>query len=51
MKMRGIEFRGGDHDFVLDTGGLSVFPRLVAAGHRLQAEYPIVSTGVASSTS
>ncbi|MEJ5990377.1 ATPase domain-containing protein [Ramlibacter sp. PS3R-8] len=47
MKMRGIKFRGGEHDYVLDTGGLSVFPRLVASEHRLQAETRIVSTGVA----
>ncbi len=26
IKMRGIRFRGGEHDFNLDTGGLSVFP-------------------------
>jgi circadian clock protein KaiC len=45
-KMRGIKFRGGDHDFALDTGGLSVFPRLVAAEHRLRTEFKIVSTGV-----
>lgn len=46
LKMRGIPFRGGDHDFVLDTGGLAVFPRLVAAEHRLQAEHRVVSSGV-----
>lgn len=46
LKMRGIKFRGGDHDFVLDTGGLSVFPRLVAAEHRVDGEYRVVSTGV-----
>ncbi len=45
-KMRGIKFRGGDHDFVLDTGGLSVFPRLVAAEHREKSEHRMVSTGV-----
>jgi circadian clock protein KaiC len=33
-KMRGLRFRGGFHDFVIDTGGLRVFPRLVAAEHR-----------------
>lgn len=33
VKMRGIKFRGGFHDFILDTGGLRVFPRLVAAEH------------------
>jgi circadian clock protein KaiC len=46
LKMRGIKFRGGEHDFVLDTGGLSVFPRLVAAEHRLITDYRIVSSGV-----
>jgi circadian clock protein KaiC len=34
MKMRGIAFRGGYHDFVLETGGMRVYPRLVAAEHR-----------------
>jgi circadian clock protein KaiC len=33
MKMRGIKFRGGYHDYVLDTGGIRIFPRLVAAEH------------------
>jgi circadian clock protein KaiC len=32
-KMRGRDFRGGYHDFIIETGGLSVFPRLVAAEH------------------
>lgn len=46
LKMRGIKFRGGEHDFVLDTGGLSVFPRLVAAEHRITTDHSIVSSGV-----
>lgn len=33
VKMRGIKFRGGYHDFILDTGGVMVFPRLIAAEH------------------
>jgi circadian clock protein KaiC len=33
MKMRGIQFRGGFHDFAISQGGLSIFPRLVAAEH------------------
>jgi circadian clock protein KaiC len=45
IKMRGIRFRGGEHDFNLDTGGISVFPRLVAAEHRVEAEASVVSTG------
>ncbi|MEO7641263.1 MAG: ATPase domain-containing protein [Ramlibacter sp.] len=45
MKMRGIAFRGGEHDFNLETGGLAVFPRLVAAEHRTDFEASMVSTG------
>ena len=33
-KYRGHAFRGGYHDFAIKTGGVSVFPRLVAAEHR-----------------
>ncbi|HSV36612.1 MAG TPA: ATPase domain-containing protein [Ramlibacter sp.] len=45
IKMRGIRFRGGEHDFNLDTGGLAVFPRLVAADHRRPFNGALVSTG------
>jgi circadian clock protein KaiC len=34
VKMRGIQFRGGFHDFTIRKGGLVIFPRLVAAEHR-----------------
>ncbi len=30
VKCRGQAFRGGYHDFVIDTGGINIFPRLVA---------------------
>lgn len=33
-KYRGQRFRGGYHDFVIDTGGVCVFPRLVSAEHK-----------------
>jgi len=33
-KYRGQSFRGGYHDFTIRTGGVAVFPRLVAAEHR-----------------
>jgi circadian clock protein KaiC len=33
IKMRGISFRGGYHDFTIEKGGLEVYPRLVAAEH------------------
>jgi circadian clock protein KaiC len=45
VKMRGIRFRGGEHDFNLETGGLAVFPRLVAAEHRGKLALSAVSTG------
>jgi circadian clock protein KaiC len=32
-KMRGVPFRGGYHDFSIRTGGLDIYPRLVAAEH------------------
>ena len=48
VKMRGVRFRGGEHDFNLDTGGISVFPRLVAAEHHRDFNALTVSTGSAS---
>ena len=37
VKYRGVQFRGGYHDYVIRKGGIEVFPRLVAAEHRQQA--------------
>jgi circadian clock protein KaiC len=37
VKYRGVQFRGGYHDYVIKPGGLEVFPRLVAAEHRQAA--------------
>jgi len=34
LKYRGRRYRGGYHDFVIETGGVRVFPRLVSAEHR-----------------
>jgi circadian clock protein KaiC len=34
VKYRGRRFRGGYHDFIIDTGGVRVFPRLISAEHR-----------------
>jgi circadian clock protein KaiC len=46
IKYRGQRYRGGYHDFVIDTGGVRVFPRLVAAEHKSSYE-----RGVAASES
>src|SRR3954469_10060400 len=34
VKVRGVPFRGGYHDFMIRKGGLDIFPRLIAAEHR-----------------
>ena len=34
LKFRGVRFRGGYHDYIIQRGGLEVFPRLVASEHR-----------------
>lgn len=47
VKMRGMKFSGGYHDFILDTGGLTVFPRLVAAEHGREFSPVLRETGVA----
>jgi len=46
VKMRGVKYRGGFHDFVIETGGVSVFPRLVAAEHHSSFTKQLVSTGL-----
>ncbi len=45
VKLRGSRFRGGYHDFRLDTGGLEVFPRLVASEHHSEFASAPSSTG------
>ena len=36
LKYRGRRYRGGYHDFVIETGGVRIFPRLVSAEHRVE---------------
>ncbi|MGZ8292803.1 MAG: ATPase domain-containing protein [Telluria sp.] len=45
IKMRGIKFRGGYHDYLLETGGIRMFPRLVAAEHTRDFDSRTASTG------
>jgi circadian clock protein KaiC len=45
IKMRGQKFQGGLHDFLLDTGRIAVFPRLVASHHRAEVVHELVTTG------
>ena len=44
IKYRGQRYRGGFHDFVIATGGVKVFPRLVSAEHRGTFEREVVPT-------
>jgi circadian clock protein KaiC len=46
MKLRGLKYRGGYHDFIIRTGGLEVFPRLVAAEHHRDFRPEAVASGV-----
>lgn len=46
IKMRGVKYRGGYHDFVIETGGVAVFPRLIAAEHHTPFRGELVSTGL-----
>jgi circadian clock protein KaiC len=46
VKMRGVKYRGGFHDFEIETGGVAVFPRLVAAEHHRSFAGTLVTTGV-----
>lgn len=46
IKSRGQNFRSGYHDFSIATGGVHVFPRLVAAQHRTIFDRSPVRSGV-----
>jgi len=46
IKYRGQSFRGGYHDFSIKTGGVMVFPRLVANEHRTSFVRERLTSGV-----
>ena len=45
VKMRGVHYRGGFHDFLIRKGGLDIFPRLIAAEHFSDFPRDIYSSG------
>ncbi|UFX44517.1 AAA family ATPase [Bradyrhizobium sp. 41S5] len=45
-KYRGAKFRGGYHDATITTGGVNVFPRLVASEHRKGFQRGQLSSGI-----
>jgi circadian clock protein KaiC len=46
-KYRGVKFRGGYHDATITTGGMNVFPKLVASEFRADFARGRVSSGIA----
>lgn len=45
-KLRGVRFRTGYHDFTITTGGLEIYPRLIAAEHHREFPRAALSTGL-----
>lgn len=45
-KLRGQKYRGGYHDFTITTGGLSVFPRIVASEHVMDTNIKTCKSGI-----
>jgi circadian clock protein KaiC len=45
-KLRGSSFREGFHDYTIETGGISIYPRLIAAEHKPGFERRSVSSGL-----
>ena len=46
LKLRAVKFREGYHDYIIATGGLRVFPRMIPAEHRTQFRLEPVSSGI-----
>jgi circadian clock protein KaiC len=46
VKLRGVQFREGYHDYKIRTGGLEVYPRLVATEHRRRFPPQLVTSGI-----
>jgi circadian clock protein KaiC len=46
LKMRGVRYREGYHDYAILTGGLRVFPRLIASEHHVDFQRESVSSGL-----
>jgi circadian clock protein KaiC len=46
-KLRGSSYREGFHDYTIETGGLSIFPRLIASEHKPGFARKPVLSGIA----
>lgn len=45
-KLRGSSFREGFHDYTIETGGISIYPRLIASEHKPGFERKSVPSGL-----
>jgi len=45
-KLRGSSFREGFHDYTIETGGINIYPRLVAAEHKAGFQRRVVHSGL-----
>jgi len=45
LKLRGVRYREGYHDYTIEKGGLRVFPRIIAADHRTDVMRERVMSG------
>jgi circadian clock protein KaiC len=51
IKYRGQSFRGGYHDLLIKTGGVTIFPRLISAEHKREfSRDPLPSTSAELNT-
>jgi circadian clock protein KaiC len=48
LKLRGVKFISGNHDFEIETGGLRVFPRMISAQFEDEMTTGVLASGVKS---
>jgi circadian clock protein KaiC len=46
-KLRGSSYREGYHDYTIETGGIFVYPRLIASEHRPGFQHECMASGIA----
>ena len=46
VKLRGLKFRDGSHDYAIETGGIRIYPRLKLSGHLPTFAGETISSGI-----
>lgn len=46
VKLRGVKFRGGTHDYQIEVGGIKMYPRLVASDYVENFSQKTLSSGI-----